>query len=373
MKAALLLYFLILQATAFSQELLANGGFEDVNTCTEFQRECAPEAWINSSLINNYYFEDLRHAAAGVHFCSVITGCIYERKKDYHSFLYSRLLCALRRDHHYRVSFMAWSKHEAFDSLGVYFSAGDFLFEKRTYKQLIPALLVHDSAGDMASPNKWRQFSFDYTATGDENYFVLGNFKRRPFELSLPDDDDGNFYVFIDQVSMQPLDPHELICKSADSMKTAIYDENDRHNLLEKRRAIYKNAPPPVVKAPPTIEQHIDTLLIPDILFATGSARLTVGSHHVLDSFCTALARRPSDSLVIEGHTDSVGSLQYNFRLSADRANAVEQYLRKMMDGGIPKTIVRYYAYMKPVASNRTPEGRTRNRRVELFLYRHEL
>jgi len=372
MKRILVLYFILLQLAAPAQNLLANGSFEDANICTEFLKECAPEAWISTSLINNYYFEGYRQAYDGVHFCGVITGSVWERNKRNHSFLCSRLLCGLRKGNHYHIEFRAWSKHPVFDSLGIYFSAGDFLFEKRPYWQITPALLVHDSAGALAAPQGWQKCSFDYTATGMENYFVLGSFKRNMGQLSQPDDAGGNFYLYIDLVSMQPVDPHELICKTADSMKAVIYDQNERHNLLEKKRSIYRNEPPPVEKTPPTIEQHIDTLLIPDILFATGSARLTPGSHQVLDSFCTALGARPSDSLVIEGHTDSVGSLQYNFRLSADRAAAVEQYLRLRMDGGIPKTMVRYHAFLKPLTSNSTPEGRMRNRRVELFLYRHD-
>jgi len=75
---------------------------------------------------------------------------------------------------------------------------------------------------------------------------------------------------------------------------------------------------------------------------------------------------------VINGHTDSVGSLRYNYKLSADRANAVEKYIRMQNRGGLPRIYVRYHAYLQPVAANNTPEGRTRNRRVELFLYRHE-
>jgi len=240
------------------------------------------------------------------------------------------------------------------------------------YTQITPALLVRDSANELSSSDAWRNCSFEYTATGEENDIVLGSFKRQPFRLAGPGDPAGSFYLYVDMVSMQPLDPHELICKSADSMKTVIYNENERHNLLEKRRSYYRNAPPPLVKAPPTIEQHIDTLLIPDILFATNSAKLNPNSHALLDSFCTAIAARMSDSLVINGHTDSVGTLQYNYRLSADRANAVEKYMRDRNAGGLPKIYVRYHAFLHPVANNSTPEGRTRNRRVELFLYRHE-
>ena len=374
MKAIFLLSFLVLQLRVSAQELLANGSFEDVNVCTEFIKECAPEAWISSSLINNYYFEDYRHAPDGTHFCAVIVGNTYEARKGYHSFLYTRLLCRLRKGNRYRVQFKAWSKHPAFDSLGIYFSPGDFLFEKRAYTQIAPAWVLRDSTGALASPDKWTTCSFGYTATGDENQLVLGSFRRQPFRFTGPDDPSGNFCLYVDMVSMQSLDPRELMCKSADSMKTAVYNENDRHNLLEKKRAFYKNAPPPLVKAPPTIEQHIDTLLIPDILFATGSAKLNPNSHTVLDSFCTAIAVTAGlcDSLVINGHTDSVGTLQYNYRLSADRANAVEKYLRMRSEGNLPPVYVRYHAFLHPVTTNSTPEGRTRNRRVELLLYRHE-
>ena len=375
MKIIFLSCLLLLRLAAGAQELLANGGFEDENICTEFIKNCAPEAWISTSQIYVYYFEGARQAYEGVHFSGVIIDNAWPRRKGEHSFLCSRLLCSLRKGHQYRVSFYIWSKHHAFDSLGVYFSAGSFLYEKRSYKQIVPQLLVHDSAGLLGGNAPWRPLYFDYTATGEENYIALGSFKKHPFrpgQTGEPDDPDKNYFLYIDNVSMQPLDPHELLCKSADSMKTAVYNENERHNLLEKKRAYYRNEPPRVFRAPPTIEQHIDTLLIPDILFTTGSAKLTPGSHQVLDSFCTALAARVSDSLVIEGHTDSVGSLQYNFRLSADRANAVEKYIRERSGGGLPKIFVRYHAYLRPLVSNASPEGRMRNRRVELFLYRHD-
>ena len=364
--------FLLMQITASAQELLANGGFEDENICTEFLKNCAPEAWISTSQIYNYYFEGAGQAYDGVHFSGVIVGNAYASKNGAHTFLCSRLLCGLRKGSRYEVSFFAWSKHPAFDSLGIYFSANNFLYEKRDFKQIKPLLLVRDSTGALAAPQGWHKIDMVYTAAGDENYIVLGSFKHLPFLLTGPDDPDKNFLVYIDRVSMRPLDPHELICKSADSMKTEIYDDNDRHNLLEKKRALYRNNPPPVVPAQKNILQHVDTLILPDILFTSNSAKLNDNSHQVLDSFCVALAARACDSLVIEGHTDSLGTLQYNFRLSADRARAVENYIRGKNGNEVPKIIVRYHAFLHPVASNATPEGRMRNRRVELFLYRHD-
>lgn len=374
MKPVLLLSFLILRLPCFAQELVANGSFEEKNICTEYTRDCAPEAWLSTWLNSLYYFQSDKHGFDGAYFCGVIVGSTNARLRELHSFLYTRLLCGLRKGNRYRCSFSAWSPRAVFDSLGVYFSSGDFLYEKRTYRQLPPAFVVSDSSGTLASPDAWHTFTFEYTATGAETDMVIGSFKHKAFQLtgkSDANDVNGLCFLYIDKISLQPLDPHELLCKSADSMKTVIYNVNERHEMLDRRRKYYANAPP-VIKMPVTIEQHIDTLLIPDILFATGSAKLIPGSLAVLDSFCRVLAARPSDSLVINGHTDSVGTLPYNLRLSADRANAVGQYIRLQNRGRLPRIYVRYHAFLHPVASNKTPEGRTRNRRVELFLYRQD-
>ncbi|HYD46752.1 MAG TPA: OmpA family protein, partial [Terriglobales bacterium] len=67
---------------------------------------------------------------------------------------------------------------------------------------------------------------------------------------------------------------------------------------------------------------------------------------------------------IIEGHTDSVGTDQYNRRLSERRAGVVRQYL---IDHGVPAERIRTIGYgeNRPVAPNETPEGRAINRRVE--------
>ncbi|MBS1567552.1 MAG: hypothetical protein JST39_24420, partial [Bacteroidetes bacterium] len=46
MKNIALFLFLLLSVRGFSQELLANGSFEDKNMCTEYNKDCAPEAWL---------------------------------------------------------------------------------------------------------------------------------------------------------------------------------------------------------------------------------------------------------------------------------------------------------------------------------------
>jgi OOP family OmpA-OmpF porin len=70
-------------------------------------------------------------------------------------------------------------------------------------------------------------------------------------------------------------------------------------------------------------------------------------------------------SVVAEGHTDSIGSVSYNLKLSERRANSVRDYL---ITQGVPadRLEAKGFGKSQPVASNDTPEGRAMNRRVEL-------
>jgi outer membrane protein OmpA-like peptidoglycan-associated protein len=104
-----------------------------------------------------------------------------------------------------------------------------------------------------------------------------------------------------------------------------------------------------------------------DVLFDTGSATLRPGGQRVVARLAEFLREYPERTLAIEGFTDSVGGESYNQVLSERRATAVRLAL---MDAGIAgsRIDVRGYGPQYPVASNGTPEGRQRNRRVEVVI-----
>jgi OOP family OmpA-OmpF porin len=72
----------------------------------------------------------------------------------------------------------------------------------------------------------------------------------------------------------------------------------------------------------------------------------------------------PDLNVVIEGHTDSVGTAAYNKKLSQQRAEAVKKY---MVEKGIDANRLKAQGFgeVRPIASNDTEEGRQQNRRVE--------
>jgi OmpA-OmpF porin, OOP family len=84
-----------------------------------------------------------------------------------------------------------------------------------------------------------------------------------------------------------------------------------------------------------------------------------------LDALAHVLTKNASMKLEIEGHTDNTGTKAYNQVLSKKRAKAVLEYLvGKGIDNG--RLTSKGYEFSRPAASNETPEGRTKNRRVEL-------
>ncbi len=104
-----------------------------------------------------------------------------------------------------------------------------------------------------------------------------------------------------------------------------------------------------------------------DVLFKSGSSDLLAGARERLAKVSGIVLAYPSLRLSVEGHTDSVGTDDYNQQLSKKRAEAVRQYL--VQQGISGDTIVATgFGKTAPIASNETPEGRQQNRRVELVL-----
>ena len=100
--------------------------------------------------------------------------------------------------------------------------------------------------------------------------------------------------------------------------------------------------------------------------FHTDSASLTNEAVDVLDNVAAKLVDCPVDSITITAHTDSVGSEEYNQALSERRAHYVVEYLSTR---GVERQTLRATAFgeTQPIDSNDTAEGRSRNRRVEIF------
>ncbi len=108
-------------------------------------------------------------------------------------------------------------------------------------------------------------------------------------------------------------------------------------------------------------------LTMGDVLFATAQSTLFPGGIRSVQKLAGFLKKYPERQVLIEGHTDSVGSEEYNLGLSEKRADAVREEL--VRQGISPERIfTRGYGKKYPEASNDTPVGRQQNRRVEVII-----
>ena len=116
------------------------------------------------------------------------------------------------------------------------------------------------------------------------------------------------------------------------------------------------------------LQADIDELLRERrIEFESGSARLTTGGRVVVDQAARLLRTDQSATAVVGGHTDGSGPAEGNLTLSRERAEAVTQRLVKQgIDAG--RLSAAGFGASRPVADNRTLEGREKNRRIEITL-----
>ena len=104
------------------------------------------------------------------------------------------------------------------------------------------------------------------------------------------------------------------------------------------------------------------------VLFDFDKAALRPVAQQNLGTLAESLQKYSGENVLIVGHTDNVGTADYNLRLSQERAQSAAAYLRQ---AGIDPARIRTRGMGEsdPVSSNETDEGRQLNRRVELALY----
>lgn len=107
------------------------------------------------------------------------------------------------------------------------------------------------------------------------------------------------------------------------------------------------------------------------ILFGFDSYSLTPAAQENIMKFAEILNEYPDTNIMIEGHTDSRGTHQYNQTLSERRAMSVKNYL-KMQGVDDSRMTTLGHSFDKPVATNDTDEGRAKNRRVEILISANE-
>lgn len=184
------------------------------------------------------------------------------------------------------------------------------------------------------------RISYEVLPSGEEVGVARSNAKTGEYKIALP---TGKKYGFL--ASCEGFYP---ISENIDLTNNIITDELQKDILMV-----------PIVIG--------ESIKINNIFFEFGKYELLPDSYPELNRLVKLMREKTTMKIRIEGHTDNVGSDKFNYELSTNRANSVSQYL--ITEGINPERInVVGYGKSKPIADNKTEEGRKLNRRVEFVI-----
>jgi outer membrane protein OmpA-like peptidoglycan-associated protein len=376
-----LVFLMLLPQLLPAQNLLLNGGFHDINMCKEYYMPCGPKAWFGVPIGVDYFSNGTGYD--GKHYIGYY---VNNPNKPYRrSFLQTEIMCPLIKDSTYVVEMVVMGNCLEPGNLGIYLPETDYLWETRPYTSLTPAANYSGPSQLLKSNKKnWYRLSLTFKATGKERFLVIGNFNRDSTSENCATD-NGVTSQYLDAVSLRQLYSSALSfqqCPEWNERAWVLLDRRERHELLDqyvkRSRDSVKKKPSPIPRtlpapAPGTVKKiKVDTLVIPDVLFAVDDSKLNVKAEALLTAFAKKLDPKKVDSVVVDGHTDITGTVEHNEALSANRARSVAAYLESRLNVTSSLFLVRGWASRKPVATNKTARGRQANRRVVIMVYRRE-
>ncbi len=115
-------------------------------------------------------------------------------------------------------------------------------------------------------------------------------------------------------------------------------------------------------------ERNIIIIRLVGLTFQSGQANVGSQYRSLLSKVRTAVDVFPRSQVIVEGHTDAHGSDGANMELSRSRAEAVGQYLNAELNIATYRISAVGYGETRPIANNETPQGRSRNRRIDIVI-----
>lgn len=107
------------------------------------------------------------------------------------------------------------------------------------------------------------------------------------------------------------------------------------------------------------------------LMFDVNSSELKSVPRENLDKLSAILKKYDDTEILVEGHTDSSGSDDYNYKLSGERAQSVSSFLQGK-EVSVNRLTVYGYGETQPIADNETDTGRMQNRRVDIAIYAND-
>lgn len=379
-KFSLLVLMLLLMASSVAQDsanLVYNPSFEDYVACPRRIDALGiltiVEGWYQPTRGSADYYNrcGMRECAVpknklGVqepHSGDAYCG-IYCSKNDYREYLQTQLKSPLKKGRTYRLQFyvsLSELSPHIVATIGGLLSTqrlADTTFDILTNKhqKLLPGgafqtistmfqpQVVHSADTLLSDTEGWMLVQGSFVSQGGEEFLTIGNFYPESLshfvDISQPENILPGAYYYIDDVSLECMD-----CQDSAYLDTL--------------------SDTPSEQAPDYSEGSV--FILKNIFFEFDKSTLLQQSYNELQNLLTILRGHPKMKIEIGGHTDGRGSVDYNMRLSENRAQAVFQYL--VTKGIDPKRLAhKGYGKSRPIDTNTTEEGRANNRRVEITI-----
>lgn len=356
--------FLLLTSLVKAQNLLANPDFVDVNTCTEQNAPCAPEAWLLASPRVPVHKDD--YVLVTVH---------NSGKRNVRQYLQTQLLQELKAGHEYEFTIRFKAGKCVINSIGVKFSDQFTCLKKDELIEQPDIDFSTEIKGVRTRKQReWMEFTTTYVARGGEKFILIGcfdSFREQERDFKKKPEPYNNFYYYFDRVEL--IDPNlDSLPESAHRVRDHLYAYNHRHSFCnympyEESEEIHLRKNPKDSIGEKSIDHQPDTIVLGDILFDFNSSKLKEDAAKEINEKTGQVDISSIKSIKITGYTDNIGSEDYNKNLSKERAESVKGFLVSL---GIEQKLISANGAgsKKPVATNETEAGRARNRRIEIYL-----
>jgi OOP family OmpA-OmpF porin len=359
LKNVYILALWIVSSLAFAQQspeiiknLVPNGSFENYRKKSGSIKQAIPWQQIASV---DYYQEPLSNdtsASKGARTGDCYAGLRFQKK--YKEFLQVKFAEPLHRGTTYEFEMyirLAFWSNASLKSFGALFTKVGY----KTKNDAVKTAMIDSVSkkGSFINGYQWFKISGKYLSDGGEKYLTIGNFSQNVkkdmvrmnvFKLGFKE-----AYYFVDDVSL--VKAKEVVEKVKVEIVGSFNVEQD--SVLEVRKDVKVG----------------EKIALKNIFFENARYYLLPESYSELNKLVQYLLRNPRMEVQINGHSDNSGSRSKNQKLSEQRAREVFEYLIKK--GVQNKLYFKGYGSTLPIASNDTPEGQAKNRRVEFEIIKN--
>ena len=339
-----------------SQNLIIDSGFEDYRYCPKSVSDFTLKHWsVPTKGTSDYFnvcsrkmhptngYNGSQKTRSGLGYIGLISGKKFLQKPTA-EYVQSKLKDKLSKDSTYYLEFYVNLRDmsmQAAKDIGALLLKSKLNSSTTHILKSTPTIRTKDFICDTT---KWEKISGTFIAEGNEQFIIIGTFgnkksfiktNRKEFPRS------NSAYYYIDDVCLKK-----------------VSKESDCH--CEETSNTKKNT----VKSAVTFNKE-SKIILPDFTFKTNQWELEVKEVPLLDSLADYLQENENYKLTISGHTDTIGKEVDNIELSGKRAETIKNYL---VEKGIAENRIQTKALgsAKPIITNKTEEGRAKNRRVEI-------